>query len=401
VIFNCRWRPILIVADQTVILVVLKKIKKFLYISAIILGIFAVLIPCLFLNKKKIKDENNSYKQSEIISYNAEIDSNLEKYFSSLHPFYKDGKTLEKAFGPDGTIIDKADLDIGEIENIDGSEFDSELNDLVNPASFIPAGYKGVITPENPKEIFHDKKNSNSDNPQIRFISLANIGDSVSDYSKSADSIQYNAVHHENLIPVIDEDKMPELIELKNLDNGNFITAENHSSGSELNGVGGPDDSDNFKLVKYKISKSLYKPKKIDSSKVYIVKTGDSLWKIANKFGIKFSNLLKLNLKYKNRILHPGNKIILPGNKIIKNKKSKTKRNNSKKKISKRKRTKKNSRYKWVKRTKYYRVKKGDTLSKIAKKYGASVSSLKKLNNIKKHYISNYGFGELVSVDFS
>lgn len=87
---------------------------------------------------------------------------------------------------------------------------------------------------------------------------------------------------------------------------------------------------------------------------VYIVKKGDTLWKIAKRYNTTISNIVKMNnIKNKN-IIYPGQKLIIfNGTENIK--------------------------YKYS----IYTVKRGDNLWKIANKYKTTVNTLVKLNGIK------------------
>ncbi len=86
----------------------------------------------------------------------------------------------------------------------------------------------------------------------------------------------------------------------------------------------------------------------------YIVKKGDSLYKIANKYNTSVSNLLKIN-NLSNANLAIGQKIKIP---------SSTSTTNS------------------------YVVKSGDNLYSIAKKFNTSVDLIKKKNNLKSNVLS-------------
>ncbi len=89
-----------------------------------------------------------------------------------------------------------------------------------------------------------------------------------------------------------------------------------------------------------------------DGSGNYVVKRGDTLWEIAKAHGVSIKDLKKANRLYSNRI-YPGRKLIIPL---------------------------KGSGYSGSNDT--YVVKKGDSLYKIAKRFGVTVSSLKKANGL-------------------
>ncbi len=98
--------------------------------------------------------------------------------------------------------------------------------------------------------------------------------------------------------------------------------------------------------------------------KYYRVKKGDSLWKIAKREGISLKALKRANPKV-GKYLRVGQRICIP---------------------VKKKRVKKSS-SKYYTKYIHYRVRRGDTLSEIAKKYGTSVRAIKKANRLKSDRI--------------
>ncbi|MEC0584279.1 LysM peptidoglycan-binding domain-containing protein [Bacillus spizizenii] len=103
------------------------------------------------------------------------------------------------------------------------------------------------------------------------------------------------------------------------------------------------------------------------SSSTYTVKSGDSLWKISKKYGMTVSELKKLN-GLKSDLLRIGQVLKLKG--------SASSSSSSSLSVS----TSSSS-------TSTYKVKRGDSLSKIAKQYGTTVSKLKSLNGLKSDVI--------------
>ena len=118
--------------------------------------------------------------------------------------------------------------------------------------------------------------------------------------------------------------------------------------------------------------KPTYKKEKICNQKTYvhIVKRGESLWKIAKKYGVSVSSIKREN-NLRSNILKVGQKLIIKKQicKIIV-KKPEIKSASKKRKF-----------------IILYKVKKGDSLWKIAKKFNVKVSTIKKLNNLKSNYL--------------
>ena len=122
-----------------------------------------------------------------------------------------------------------------------------------------------------------------------------------------------------------------------------------------------------------KSPKTIFLARKISKQKVllskkrrnrrgnYVVKKGDSLWSISKKFNIPLSTLIVANNLHKNSILRPGMRLYIP----VSDSKSLTAAKKALKQI-------------------LYRVKKGDNLWNIARKFGVSTNQLLTWNNLKK-----------------
>ena len=93
----------------------------------------------------------------------------------------------------------------------------------------------------------------------------------------------------------------------------------------------------------------------------YTVKAGDSVWLIADKYGISMDQLRQWN-GIKNDLIHPGNRLIV--------KKGQAANNSS------------NSSTSSATNNKKYKVVRGDSLWGIAERYGTTIQQLKKLNNL-------------------
>ena len=146
------------------------------------------------------------------------------------------------------------------------------------------------------------------------------------------------------------EQSKPDVYTVKAGDTLSYIAKRYGTTVSELvriNGIKNPD----LIYVGQKITLSGNGAKK-GSGGTYTVKKGDTLSGIAQKYGTTVSELVRLNGIDNPNLIYPGQKIKLP-------------------------------RGKSSSKPKYYTVKKGDTLSHIAKRYNTSVSRLVKLNGIK------------------
>jgi cell wall-associated NlpC family hydrolase len=95
----------------------------------------------------------------------------------------------------------------------------------------------------------------------------------------------------------------------------------------------------------------------------YRVKKGDTFFSIALKYKVSLSDLTKLNRTKGKTLIHPGDIIKIPGT---------TFEQSAEKAVAKNKKT-------------VYRVKRGDTIYSIAKKYNMKVATLKKMNNLIPH----------------
>lgn len=86
---------------------------------------------------------------------------------------------------------------------------------------------------------------------------------------------------------------------------------------------------------------------------IYKIKKGDSLWKIANRYGVTIQELVKWNNIKNPNLIYAGNNLVIYINSVNTNLPGQ------------------------------YVVKKGDTLSKISLEYGVTIKRLVSLNNIK------------------
>ncbi len=97
----------------------------------------------------------------------------------------------------------------------------------------------------------------------------------------------------------------------------------------------------------------------------YKVQIGDTLFSIARKFKVTLGDLQKANKLTSLTLIHPGDELKIPNKNFIEE---------AKKAVAENKKT-------------VYRVKKGDTLYSIARKFKMKIADLKKLNKFKSNLI--------------
>ncbi len=128
---------------------------------------------------------------------------------------------------------------------------------------------------------------------------------------------------------------------------------------------------------------------KVKKYKFYTVKKGDSISLIAKRYGVDIDSLKRLNSLDKNSTVKIGKKLKIPfdvTSEELVNGDSKDKINIQKSDLAK------------VKQYKFYTVKKGDSLSLIAKRYGVDIDSLKRLNSLDKN--STVKIGKRLKIPF-
>jgi len=128
-----------------------------------------------------------------------------------------------------------------------------------------------------------------------------------------------------------------------------------------------------FNMLKIKepgAAKTIYSA---NSSNIYRVKKGDSLGKIASRFGTSINNLKKIN-NLKRNTIYVNQKLKVSGSKVHK------------------------SSYASTQSSSKYKVRKGDSLGKIAAKYNVTISSIKSLNKLKNN---NIYAGQILKINSS
>ncbi len=115
----------------------------------------------------------------------------------------------------------------------------------------------------------------------------------------------------------------------------------------------------------------------VSADQRYKVKKGDTLYKIAGNYGVSVKEI-KIANGLKGSGIHPGDLIVVPTKTSVKTKNNKDKINKAD--IVKKTDKKSNNLI-------THKVKKGDTLYRISKKYGISVREVKKINNLSGSFV--------------
>lgn len=139
------------------------------------------------------------------------------------------------------------------------------------------------------------------------------------------------------------------------------------------------------------LSKISVRKKTYKGKTSYVIKRGDSIYKIARRFGYNYKQLAKWNgLKYPYRLKYGRRLRIAP---LPWNSRSKSKVKKIKPKRSFKKKTKSNH----ISNTRgYHKVQRGETLYRIARKYRASVTNIIRWNRLSKPY--NLSVGQVLRV---
>lgn len=126
------------------------------------------------------------------------------------------------------------------------------------------------------------------------------------------------------------------------------------------------------------------------SSSYYTVKSGDSVWLIANKYGISMNQLIQWN-GIKNNLIHPGQKLVVgkTGSSSSTNNSSSSTGSSSSSNTGTSNNTSTNNNASSNTNTsgKYYTVKSGDSVWLVAHNNGITMNQLIQWNNIKNNFI--------------
>jgi len=145
----------------------------------------------------------------------------------------------------------------------------------------------------------------------------------------------------------------------------NNLKTQNLTPGQQLVVFAGNDGSFQTSAVSSpSVPKEAYEEKKVERKKVksetHRVERGETVASIARQFGVSVESIADLNGLRGNMSITPGQKLKITG--------SSSEKSASKKQLSA--------------KTKYHKVRKGDTLYSIADRYGVSVGDLSDWNDI-------------------
>lgn len=123
------------------------------------------------------------------------------------------------------------------------------------------------------------------------------------------------------------------------------------------------------------------------SAKTVTVKSGDTVWQLANKYGVSMSQLEKSN-HLKNGVIYAGQKLVLSSSKTTTTNTTTTTTKTTTKKANAAAASVSSLPSTSTATASTYTVKSGDTLWKISKKYGVSLAQLKQWNGLKSDMIA-------------
>ena len=122
------------------------------------------------------------------------------------------------------------------------------------------------------------------------------------------------------------------------------------------------------------------------TSSYYTVKSGDSVWLIANKYGISMNQLIQWN-GIKNNLIHPGQKLVVGKNGSSSTSNNTSSNTGSSSSAGTSNNTSANTNNNTGTAGKYYTVKSGDSVWLVAHNNGISMNQLIQWNNIKNNFI--------------
>ena len=227
------------------------------------------------------------------------------------------------------------------------------LSELEKEGQNVRKAYQRRLPSNTSKDYYFMQRNTgNTQSITVEYGFLDSKGDDVNqlknNWEKYAEAVVRALLEYLNLsyIPVDGE----KYYTVKSGDSLWSIAKKFNVSVSELKKINGLTSS----LLS--VGKTLKIPVEVqqeDKDNIYIVKSGDNLYKIANAYGVNVNDIININ-KLTNTNLSIGQKLQIPK----------------------------------INDTQIYTVKSGDSLYKIAQNYNTTVDELKRLNNLSSIMLS-------------
>ena len=227
------------------------------------------------------------------------------------------------------------------------------LSELEKEGQNVRKAYQRRLPSNTSKDYYFMQRNTGNTQPiTVEYGFLDSKGDDVNqlknNWEKYAEAVVRALLEYLNLsyVPVDGE----KYYTVKSGDSLWSIAKKFNVSVSELKEINGLTSS---LLSVGKILKIPVEVQQEDKDNIYIVKSGDNLYKIANAYGINVNDIININ-KLTNTNLSIGQKLQIPK----------------------------------INDTQIYIVKSGDSLYKIAQNYNTTVDELKRLNNLNSIMLS-------------
>ena len=227
------------------------------------------------------------------------------------------------------------------------------LSELEKEGQNVRKAYQRRLPSNTSKDYYFMQRNTGNTQPiTVEYGFLDSKGDDVNqlknNWEKYAEAVVRALLEYLNLsyVPVDGE----KYYTVKSGDSLWSIAKKFNVSVSELKEINGLTSS----LLS--VGKTLKIPVEVqqeDKDNIYIVKSGDNLYKIANAYGVNVNDIININ-KLTNTNLSIGQKLQIPK----------------------------------INDTQIYTVKSGDSLYKIAQNYNTTVDELKRLNNLSSIMLS-------------
>ena len=229
----------------------------------------------------------------------------------------------------------KSQIDLAQAAELAEISMDDlyQLNPGLNQWATDPTGPHHLLLPTTQKHLFEEKLSKLPENKRITWNRYKiKKGDSLSNLAKT----------HQLSVGAIKE--LNGLSSTKITIGQTILLPKASQAGSHYS-----------KSVSQRLARSrLNNTKKRGSKTTYTVKAGDSLWAISRRYGVSTKQIAKWNSSVSKKAIRPGQKLTLWSSKKI--------TQEDRKKVS-------------------YKVKKGDTLSRIAARFNVAIKDIKSWNS--------------------